>query len=56
MMFDTMLTEVLTRIPDFKVDEERSHRYPTIGEVNGWITMPATFTPGKKIGAVIPAC
>ncbi|MCW2710788.1 MAG: cinA 6, partial [Marmoricola sp.] len=44
-MIDIILTEVLTRIPDFKIDEERSRQYPNIGIVNGWAVMPATFTP-----------
>jgi hypothetical protein len=35
------------------VIEEAIVRYPTVGLVNGYIRLPATFTPGKKVGAVI---
>jgi cytochrome P450 len=44
-MIDIILTEVLTRMRDFQVDEQRSRQYPNIGIVNGWAVMPATFTP-----------
>ncbi|MDB5576293.1 MAG: cytochrome [Bradyrhizobium sp.] len=53
MMFQTIVGEVLTRLPDYKIDEDRIRSYPSIGYVNGWITIPATFTPGAKVGAVI---
>ena len=44
---------MLTRIPDYKVVEEEILPYTSVGAVNGWIHLPATFTPGKKVGAVI---
>lgn len=50
MMFETMVNEVLRRIPDYQVDVERARRYTSIYAVNGWIDMPATFTPGAKSG------
>jgi len=53
MMFEVMLDEILRRIPDFEVIEEKSIPYPTV-PINGWVCMPAKFTPGKKVGAVIP--
>ena len=53
MMWEVMVTEVLTRMPDYKVIEDRMVSYPSIASVNGWITIPATFTPGKKVGARI---
>lgn len=43
----TMLHEVLTRLPDFTIAAGAA-RYPSIGIVNGWINMPATFTPGPR--------
>jgi cytochrome P450 len=43
---DVMLDEVLRRMPDFVVQESEGTRYTTIGVVNGWVTLPATFTPG----------
>jgi cytochrome P450 len=53
MMFQTMISEVLTRLPDFQVSEEGLQPYTSVGNVNGWIHIPATFTPGPKLGAVI---
>lgn len=50
-----MLDEVLRRIPDYVVDEQGAERYPSIGAVNGYIGMPATFTPTPAVGAQFPA-
>ena len=47
----TMIREVLGRIPDYAVDETTAEPYTSIGVVNGWITMPARFTPGPRRGA-----
>jgi cytochrome P450 len=49
--FRVVLEEVLRRLPDFVVDLDGSHAYQTIGIVNGWIDMPATFTPGPREGS-----
>ncbi len=49
--FRVVLEEVLARMPDFQVDLGNSHRYPNIGIVNGWNDMPATFTPGSRLGS-----
>jgi cytochrome P450 len=54
MMFEVMLEEVLLRLPDFKVIEEQIEHYPSVAVVNGWIRMPATFTPGKSLGVALP--
>ena len=53
MMFQEMVSEVLRRIPDFTVDEAGLRPYPSISGVNGYIAIPARFTPGSKVGAVI---
>jgi cytochrome P450 len=53
MMFEVMMEEVLTRIPDYRIVEEDSVPYPTI-PINGWIRVGANFTPGRKVGAKIP--
>jgi cytochrome P450 len=42
---EIVIREVLARIPDFTIDEEKSSQYPNIGIVNGWVRMPAAFTP-----------
>jgi cytochrome P450 len=45
-----LLTEVLTRMPDLRVDEKAVRPYETIPLVGGFRAMPATFTPGPKTG------
>jgi hypothetical protein len=46
-----MIREVLTRMPDYQLDESQMKSYPSISVINGWISLPATFTPGTKVGA-----
>jgi cytochrome P450 len=46
--FAVMLEEVLRRVPDYKLDRARMKRYPSIGIVNGYVTMPGRFTPGQR--------
>jgi cytochrome P450 len=49
-MFTVLLTEVLARIPDYAVDREATRLYAGNPELNGVVTMPATFTPGPRTG------
>jgi cytochrome P450 len=42
--------QVLRRMPDYTVASD-IERYETIGTVNGWHRMPATFTPGQRLSA-----
>jgi cytochrome P450 len=44
-----LLEEVLRRLPDYEIDEASVVHYPTIPLINGWIAMPATFTPGPRV-------
>ena len=44
-----LLEEVLRRIPDYTIDFDRVRQYPTIPLVNGYIAMPATFTPSERV-------
>jgi hypothetical protein len=44
----TMLFEVLSRIPDFEIDEANSRRYEPIAPNDGWVSMPMRFTPGLR--------
>jgi cytochrome P450 len=48
--FLAMLDAVLTRMPDYEVVEDQVQPYSSIGMINGLLTMPATFTPGPRIG------
>lgn len=44
-----MVRRVLARMPDYKVNHDGARRYPSIGVINGWINVPATFTPGERL-------
>jgi cytochrome P450 len=48
--FAAMLRQVLSRLPDYEVDVAATRPYPSVGVINGVISMPATFTPGPVIG------
>ncbi|WP_165950247.1 cytochrome P450 [Actinomadura sp. GC306] len=47
-MFREMMTQVLTRLPDFRVLEDGLVEYPTSGNQKGWDAIPAVFTPGPR--------
>ena len=49
-MFQVLLTGVLARIPDYAVDRDATRFYAGNPELNGVATMPATFTPGPRVG------
>lgn len=50
-MFRAMLTEVLTRIPDYEVRTEGLRKNESVGSQTGWDALPAVFTPGEPLGA-----
>ncbi|MGA9490163.1 MAG: cytochrome P450 [Mycobacterium sp.] len=50
-VFKSMLTAVLDRMPDYQCDPEGTVHYETIGVIQGMRHLPATFTPGKRLGA-----
>jgi cytochrome P450 len=50
MVFKRMLTDVLDRMPDFTCDPAGAVHYETIGVIQGMQHLPATFTPGPRIG------
>jgi cytochrome P450 len=49
--FATMLATTLRRIPDFRIDRAETVRYPSLGIVNGYVSMPATFTPASRVAS-----
>ncbi|MQY18858.1 cytochrome P450 [Nocardia macrotermitis] len=49
-VFKKMLTAVLDRMPDYQCDPEGTVHYETIGVIQGMRNLPATFTPGKRLG------
>jgi cytochrome P450 len=53
-MFAALMTEVLARIPDYRVDREATRFYRRNPELAGVVTMPATFTPGPAVGVERP--
>ncbi len=50
---ETMISEVLRRLPDYEVDRDAMKRYDSVGFSNGWITLPATFSPGPRLGSTV---
>ena len=54
VQFQEVLKATLRRIPDLKVDLAAAERYPSLGQVNGFSTLPATFTPSEPVGERLP--
>jgi cytochrome P450 len=50
MVFKRMVTAVLDRMPDYVCDPAGAVHYETIGIIQGMRHLPATFTPGERIG------
>jgi cytochrome P450 len=48
LMVSIMLREILTRIPDFKVNWDGVERFDDCGSVYAIRYLPVTFTPGKR--------
>ena len=53
-LFEVMMHEVLSRIPDYVVDREATEFYKGNPELAGVVSMPVTFTPGKPSGIERP--
>ncbi len=54
-VFKSMLTAVLDRMPDFQCDPAGTVHYETIGVIQGMQHLPATFTPGPRLGPGLEA-
>lgn len=52
--FKECMRQVLQRMPDYEVNEDRAVPYPAWPSIGGWSTMPATFTPGTRLGERAP--
>ncbi|HLI16626.1 MAG TPA: cytochrome P450 [Acidimicrobiales bacterium] len=50
-MFQEMITQVLARLPDYRVLTDRLVAYPSHGNQTGWDVVPAVFTPGRRTRA-----
>ena len=53
-LFEVMATEVLRRIPDYRVDRSATQFYQGNPELFGIVHMPVTFTPGPAVGVERP--
>ncbi|GAC1311732.1 MAG: cytochrome P450 [Acidimicrobiales bacterium] len=49
-MFQVLVTEVLRRMPDYRVDHDATRFYQGNPTLNGVVRMPVTFTPGAVAG------
>jgi len=49
--FEIIFNTVLRRMPDIEIDAANARQYDNCGVVMGWESLPATFTPGPRIGA-----
>jgi cytochrome P450 len=49
-VFKRMLVQVLDRMPDYRCDPDGTVHYETIGVIQGMRFLPATFTPGRRLG------
>lgn len=54
-VFKSMLTAVLDRMPDFRCEPGGAVHYQTIGVIQGMQHLPATFTPGPRLGPGLDA-
>ncbi|MFJ3776247.1 cytochrome P450 [Streptomyces sp. NPDC090075] len=51
MVFKRMLLAVLDRMPDYHCDPDGTVPYESVAVINGMQHLPATFTPGPRLGA-----
>ncbi|WP_245402306.1 cytochrome P450 [Nocardia albiluteola] len=51
MDFEVVVGEVLTRMPDYRIVEGAAEKYPTVGQIHGYMRMPARFTTGERVGS-----
>jgi cytochrome P450 len=52
--FQLMLRGILDRMPDYTIDRAAARRNESIGVVNGFVDLPATFTPSEPLGVALP--
>jgi cytochrome P450 len=50
-VFKSMLTAVMDRMPDYECAAEGTVHYDSIGVIQGMRHLPATFTPGERLGS-----
>ena len=47
---ETVFERVFARLPDFRIDRAGIVRHPIVPQVDGFLRIPATFTPGPRSG------
>ncbi|MFI1485350.1 cytochrome P450 [Streptomyces sp. NPDC020747] len=50
VVFKRMIAHVMDRMPDYACDAEGTVYYDSVGVINGMRHLPATFTPGPRLG------
>lgn len=50
LSFQEMVRQVFGRLHELRIDLDAASAYPAIGINSGWSKLPATFTPGPKLG------
>lgn len=48
LMFQETLRQVLSRMPDYELDDAGIAPYPNRAIFNGWTSLPARFSPGRR--------
>jgi cytochrome P450 len=48
LMFQEMLRQILATMPDYELDDDVLERYPDRGFVQGWVALPARFSPSGR--------
>lgn len=46
--FMVITRQILERMPDYRLDADEIVPYPDQGNIAGWISLPATFSPGAR--------
>lgn len=47
--FREVIRQVLTRLPDYQIDESALERYHIESQISGWVSIKGTFTPGTRL-------
>ncbi|GAA1851340.1 cytochrome P450 [Pseudonocardia ailaonensis] len=51
LIFQETMRQILRRMPDYSIDESRLVHYADRGFADGWLSLPAVYTPGPREGS-----
>ncbi|MEO3747576.1 cytochrome P450 [Plantactinospora sp. B5E13] len=54
LWFRLMAQRLLERMPDYVIDQAGTRQNESVGIINGYVTMPSTFTPSAPLGVAMP--